>query len=100
MSGCVRINFEVFWDNSGSYRTVGMNPEVPLCSGARLEELGMFSWRRESSRGNFQHIPGPKETPGEAGIWEKSGGTGHRECCRTQMKLPMTCPVQPGAVCL
>ncbi|RMC17055.1 hypothetical protein DUI87_05628 [Hirundo rustica rustica] len=37
----------------------------PLCSGARLGELGVLTWRGEGSRETSEPLPGPKEAPGE-----------------------------------
>ena len=39
----------------------------PLCSRARLGELGVLTWRREGSRESSEPLPGPKGTPGELG---------------------------------
>lgn len=37
----------------------------PLCSRARLGELGMFTCRREGSRESSESLPEPKGAPGE-----------------------------------
>ncbi|XP_051629787.1 translation initiation factor IF-2-like [Manacus candei] len=37
----------------------------PLCSGARLGELGVLSWGREGSRETLEPLPEPKGAPGE-----------------------------------
>ncbi|RMC17053.1 hypothetical protein DUI87_05626 [Hirundo rustica rustica] len=52
----------------------GTNPEEamevfqglePLCSGARLGQLGVFTWGREGSRESSEPLPEPKGAPGE-----------------------------------
>ena len=45
----------------------------PLCSGARLGELGVFTWRREGSRETLEPLPVPKGAPREL---EKDFGQG------------------------
>ena len=37
----------------------------PLCSGARLGELGVITWRGEGSRETSELLPVPKGAPGE-----------------------------------
>uniref|UniRef100_A0A8C3RDP5 Activator 1 subunit 5 n=1 Tax=Cyanoderma ruficeps TaxID=181631 RepID=A0A8C3RDP5_9PASS len=37
----------------------------PLCSAARLGELGVLTWRTEGSRDTSEPLPGPKGAPGE-----------------------------------
>ena len=37
----------------------------PLCSGARLGELGVLTWRRKGSRETSEPLPGPEGVPGE-----------------------------------
>ncbi|RMC10540.1 hypothetical protein DUI87_13345 [Hirundo rustica rustica] len=51
------------WRDSRGIRGAAPGLE-PLCSGARLEELGVLTWR-EGSRESFQNIPGTKGAPGE-----------------------------------
>ena len=49
----------------------------PLCSGARLGELGVLTWRGEGSRESSEPLAGPKGAPGELqrdfGVTEQGG---------------------------
>ena len=57
---------------SGGCGAAGESPEEAMellqgwsPSGARLGELGMFTWRREGSKESSEPLPGPKGAPGE-----------------------------------